>query len=54
MIQALAAVGIVVAFFLLVAMFGVPSHFVRRTDYDAMRRRAVEYDRLHGRGRADS
>lgn len=54
MIEALAAIGVVVGFFLLVAMFGVPAHFIRRMDYDAMRRRAVEYDRLHGRGRADS
>lgn len=52
--EAVAAIGIIVAFFLLVAIIGVPASYIRRMDYDAMRRRAIEYDRLHGRGRADS
>ena len=54
MIQVFAACGFVVALFLLAAVFGVPRNMVYRQNYDAMRRRAVEYDRLHGRGRADS
>lgn len=54
MMEAFAAIGIVVGFFLLVTLFGLPSKLIYRENHEAMRLRAIEYDRLHGRGRSDA